>query len=70
MLCVTGLVLASVLLFVVWLLVFTVSEARRQRQRRKRREQTDTRGEGGTALQLARELQDRFTDSKMYSLDM
>ena len=70
MLCVTGLVLASVLLFVVWLLVFTVSEARRQRQWRKRREQTDTRGEGGTALQLARELQDRFTDSKMYSLDM
>ena len=42
--------LASVLLLVTWLLVFTVSEARRQRQRRKRREQTETRGEGGTAL--------------------
>ena len=70
MLCVTGLVLASVLLLVVWLLVFTVSEARRQRHRRMRREQTDTRGEGGTALQLARELQDRFTDLKISSLDL
>ena len=69
MLCVSGLVLASVLLLVTWLLVFTVSEARRQRQRRKRREQTETRGEGGTALQLARELQDRFIDSIISSLD-
>ena len=69
MLCVSGLMLASVLLLVTWLLVFTVSEARRQRQRRKRREQTETRGEGGTALQLARELQDRFIDSIMSSQD-
>ena len=61
--------LASVLLLVTWLLVFTVSEARRQRQRRKRREQTETRGEGGTALQLARELQDRLPDSIMSSQD-
>ena len=68
MLCVSGLVLASVLLLVTWLLVFTVSEARRQRQRCKRREQTETMGEGGTALQLARELQDRFIDSIMSSL--
>ena len=55
-----GLVLASVLLLMVWLLVFTLSEARRQRARRKRRERSETMGEGGTALQLARELQDRF----------
>ena len=60
MLCVTGLLLASVLIFVVWLLMFTVSEARRQR--RRRREKKETQGEGGTALQLARELQDRSED--------
>ena len=65
MLCVAGLVLASVLLASAWLLMFTMTEARRQRGRRRRRERKETRGEGGTALGLARELQDRFTDPNM-----
>ena len=62
MLCVAGLVLVSVLLASAWLLMFTLTEARRQRGKRRRLERKETRGEGGTALQLARELQDRFTD--------
>ena len=65
MLCVAGLVLVSVLLASAWLLMFTLTEARRQRGRRRRLERKETRGEGGTALQLARELQDRFTDPNM-----
>ena len=56
-LAVLGLVVVAAWVSMVWLLVFTVKEARRQKLAIKRRQEAAR--EGGTALALARELQDK-----------
>ena len=52
----------SMWIFVIWIFLFTVKEARRQKRRRTKRTESDSK-EGGIAVALARELQDKFVNS-------
>ena len=59
LLCLMGGVLVLMWMFVIWIFIFTVKEARRQKMNKMKKEEKQH-NDGGVALVLARELQDKY----------
>ena len=58
LLCLMGGIVVSMWMFVIWIFIFTVKEARRQKMNKMKKEEKQHK-DGGVALILARELQDK-----------